>query len=308
MRQLPPLRALRAFESAARHGNFTTAARELNVTQGAVSQQVILLEARLGVRLFDRTRRGVRLTDTGRRYERSLEQIFDALAKATDEIAAAVPGSLRISVLPTIATRWLVPRLARFSAANPDIDVELTISLRDADFADNTIDAAIRHGRAPWAGLTAHLLAAQMLGPVCNPMVAVGSHPLRRPADLKHHTLLHVTREADEWSSWLRAAGIHDIDPTRGLRFDSTRMALDAAAEGLGVALGREPFVADELHDGRLIAPFDVSLPSKSAYYFVYPEDISRKRCFPVFRDWLLEEAQARWPDQTASGQENVRV
>jgi len=290
---LPSLNALRVFEAAARHGSFKLAAAELNVTQGAVSQQIHALEERLGLLLFERTPRRVVLTWTGRRYAASLKLVFDSLADATEEILAPRRERLVIGVLPTFATRWLIPRLHAFQDANRDLDVDLRISLNAVDFARDEIDMAICHGRPPWRGALSHLLFLQELTPVCSPTLLAGRPPIRTAEDLRRHTLLHVTREIDEWPEWLRAAGVKDIDSAQGLKFEATKMALDAAAAGLGVAMVRQPFFADAVKSGQLVAPFKLRIRSKSAYYLVYPDDATGRPKMQAFRDWVLREVAA---------------
>jgi LysR family glycine cleavage system transcriptional activator len=305
VRSLPSLNALRVFEAAARHGSFKLAAAELSVTQGAVSQQIHSLEERLGLQLFERTPRRVVLTWAGRRYADSLKSIFDALSEATEAILAPTRERLMIGVLPTFATRWLIPRLHAFQKANPDLDVDLRISLKTFDFAADAIDMAICHGRPPWRAAHSHLLFSQELTPVCSPLLSEGPDPIRVPSDLRRHTLLHVTREMDEWPEWLNAAGVDDIDGTQGLKFEATKMALDAAAAGLGVAMVRDPFFTEETKSGQLVTPFRLRIRSKSAYYLVYPDDIADRAKVQAFRDWLLDEVStdpvtARAPEHAA--------
>jgi len=293
VQRLPPLNSLRAFQAAARCGSFTAAANELHVTQSAVSQQIRLLEDGLNVSLFRRTPRGVSLTKVGEQYLASVESIFSELVAATDRIRKSKAEPLRICSLPTFATRWLVPRLPLLEQACPGLEYNLTVSLQRVDFVGDTVDLAIVHGRPPWPRLVSREILVQDLKPVCSPALLEGPPAIRRPEDLCHHTLLHVAREVDEWQEWLEAAGVDCIDPKRSLRFDSTKMALDAALNGLGVAMGREPFIMDDLKSGALVAPFSLQLRSKSAYYLVYPEEMRERAEIRQFQDWILSEMAA---------------
>jgi LysR family transcriptional regulator, glycine cleavage system transcriptional activator len=290
---LPPLNALRFFEAAARHGSFTVAAGELNVTPGAVSQQIQLLEERLGIQLFERMPRGVSLTDAGQRYAVQLRSIFDALVEATEAVMAPVRQTLVVGVTPRFATKWLLPRLPEFQQANSNLDVDVRTSLNSFDFARDRVDVVVNHGVPPWPGAKAHLLFSEKITPVCAPELLTGDHPLRKPEDLRHHRLLHVTRVIEEWSEWLREAGVNHHDAMTGLTFQSSRMALDVALARLGVALGRLPFVADELESGRLVAPFELRIPSKAAYFLVYPPDATARPKVVAFRDWVLSQVQS---------------
>lgn len=290
VRQLPPLNALRVFEAAARRGSFTAAACELHVTQSAISQQIRLIEDRLNVALFRRTPRGVALTKVGEQYLASVQSIFDDLVEATELVRNATIKPLRICSLPTFGTRWLAPRLPSFQEAYPEIEITLNVSLNWADFEQDDIDVAIIHGRPPWPRLAACLILVQHITPVCHPELLEGPKAIRCPADICNHTLLHVVREANEWNEWLKAAGVRSVDAQRSLNFDSTKMTLDAAMNGLGVAMGRQPFVIDELQDGRLVAPFPLQLQSESAYYLAYPEDMKNRPEIGIFQDWMLSE------------------
>lgn len=297
MRSLPPLNALRFFEAAARHGSFTVAAAELCVTPGAVSQQVHLLEERLGVQLFVRISRRVVLTDAGRKYADLLRTIFSSLAKATEEIVAPTRETLVVGVTPTFATKWLLPRLPEFQRAHGDLDIDVRISLDAFDFVRDHVDAALRHGRPPWPGTAAHFLFSDELTPVCSPELLTGAHPIQSPEDLQYQTLLHVTREIEEWPEWLSVARVSHCQFANALKFDSSGMALDVALAGLGVALGRLPFVSDELQSGRLVAPFNIVIRSKSAYYLAYPEGWADRIKIQVFRDWILENLGSQSAD-----------
>lgn len=292
-RRLPPLNALRAFEAAARLLSFTKAAEELSITPSAISHQIRGLEAHLGVRLFRRASRSLMLTDEGQSYLPVLRDAFDAIHAATSRLATRrAAGPLTVSLLSSFAVRWLIPRLRRFQSSRPEIEVRLSTTARPVDFRREDIDCAIRHGRGQWPGLAADLLLAEDLFPVCGPKLLEGRHPLKAPHDLALHSLFHIAMRRDDWRVWLNAVGIADIDPERGPVFESSDLALRAAAEGLGVAIASSALVEDDLEKGRLVAPFDVRLPTDSGYYFVVPEDRREQPKIAAFRAWLLEEVQ----------------
>ncbi|MER9655056.1 transcriptional regulator GcvA [Mesorhizobium sp. M0152] len=294
-RKLPPLTALPAFDAAARYLSFSKAANELNVTHGAISRAIRNIEDRLGVRLFDRGTRSVRLTSVGVAYATQVGKALDQIAAAT--IAAAPDrstGILNVSTSDGFAGRWLVPRLHRFHRANTDIDVRLSTSGVLADFVSDGIDIAIRYGKGGYTGVTAEFLADEEVFPVCSPELLQGEHPLRRPEDLRHHKLIHDAFRID-WAAWLEHAGVSDVDPKRGVRFDSATFAVEAAVHGEGVLLGRSALVSADLAAGRLVRPFDAALKSAARYYVVYPEGALRQRKIRAFRDWLFAEVAADW-------------
>jgi LysR family glycine cleavage system transcriptional activator len=296
-RRLPPLTALPAFEAAARHLNFSKAARELHVTHGAVSRAIRNIEDKLGVQLFDRGTRSVRLTQAGAAYASEISEALDQIAAAT--IAATAThsaGALNVSTSDGFAGRWLVPRLVRFHRAHTDIAVRLSTSGVLADFVRDGIDIAIRYGGGNYEGVTSEFLAEEEVFPVCSPELLQGEHPLRLPRDLKHHTLIHDGFPI-QWAMWLRSAGLDDMDPDGGVRFDSATFAVAAAVHGKGVVLGRSTLVAADLAAGRLVRPFDLALKSKSKYYVVYLDGALRQRKVKAFRDWLFEEMAAGQKD-----------
>lgn len=298
-RRLPPLNALPSFEAAARHLSFSKAADELHVTHGAVSRAVRNLEDQLGVRLFVRETRSVSLTPIGASYAADVREALDHLAAAT--IAATgqqSSGVLSVSTLDSFAAKWLVPRLFRFRRSHGDIDVRLSTSEKLADLVSDGIDVGIRYGRGQYPGLRAELLLEEDISPVCSPKLLEGPHPLRVPADLKHHTLIHDDFHID-WSMWLRTAGVEDVDPYRGPTYHSSEHAVQAAMMGEGVALGRSALVADDLNAGRLIRPFTFRLPAGLAYYLVYPPRALQRHKVKVFRDWLVAEAAAATANPT---------
>ncbi len=291
-RRLPPLNALRAFEAAARHLSFTKAAQELNVTQAAISHQVKALEERLGVVLFRRLNRALLLTDAGQSFLPPLREAFDQIANATERLHAHdARRTLTITTLPSIAAKWLVPRLGRFREAHPDIDVRIDASLHLTDFARENVDAALRYGRGKWHGTRSDRLMTEDFFPVCNPALLEGEHPLREPSDILHHTLLHDDSRTD-WTMWFLAAGIEGGEPTRGPAFTDSSLVLQAAVDGQGVALGRSALAAADLAAGRLVRPFDLSLEAKYAYYLVCPQATAESPKIASFRAWLLAETK----------------
>ncbi len=290
-RRLPPLNALRAFEAAARHLSFTRAAEELNVTQAAISHQVKGLEERLGVVLFRRLNRALLLTDAGQSYLPAVRDAFDRIAEATGDLKALDrAGVLTVSVLPSFAAKWLVPRLGGFREAHPDIDVHVAPSDHLVDFARENVDLAMRYGQGNWPGLRADRLMTEEVFPVCSPNLAQGPRRLRSPDDLRHHTLLHDDMRID-WRMWLLAAGVEGIDTRRGPTFTDSSMVVQAAVAGQGVALGRSALAAADLAAGRLVKPFDISLPAAVAYYVVCPEATAERPKIVAFRDWVIAEA-----------------
>jgi LysR family glycine cleavage system transcriptional activator len=292
-RDLPPLNAVRAFEAAARHLNFTRASEELFVTQAAISHQVKALEEWLGVPLFERQGRNVFLTPAGQAYFTEVRELLDALAQATTQARTAdAAGPLTVSTLASFAANWLVPRLGNFATAHPDIEVRISANDTLVDFARDNVDMAVRYGNGEWRGVDVVPLMTEDVFPVCSPALLEGPTPLREPADLKHFNLLHDDMQIN-WSVWLEAAGVGDeVDGERGTRIDLSALIVDAAVGGQGVALARSALVAHHLAAGRLVKPFDVQLPSRYAYYIVYPP---RSRALPrvqLFAAWLIEMAE----------------
>lgn len=292
-RRLPPLNALRAFEAAARHQSFTRAAAELHVTQGAVSHQVKGLEAELGIKLFHRHHQHLSLTDSGQACLPFVRDAFDRLAAGFEQLRARdQTGALTVSVSPNFAAKWLVHRLGRFTTQHPDIDLRISAAIRHVDFAREDVDLVVRHGDGNWPGLHVVPLAYEELFPVCSPILLDGAHPLRRPEDLGHHTLLHLGHRQD-WAKWLQAAGVLSVDLGQGPVFDQASLVIDAAVGGQGVALARTTLVATDLLAGRLLRPFELALPVPYAYYIVCPKATAARPKIALFRAWLLEEAAA---------------
>jgi LysR family glycine cleavage system transcriptional activator len=293
--RLPPLNALRTFEAAARHLSFTKAAEELFVTQAAVSHQIKALEDHLGLPLFRRLNRRLMLTDEAQTLLPAVRRAFDELIAGVERVReCCMSGRLTISTTPSMGANWLASRLGRFQALYPEFEIRLSATQRLVDFAREGVDCGVRSGFGDWPGLRAErLFGATSLVPVCSPALLEGPHPLREPADLARHTLLHALDHIEAWRHWLRAAGVGGIDPMRGLKFDSTPLALQAAVSGAGVAIARDEFVAEDLATGRLVKPFDFGLPSDFAYYFVAPELTWDQPKLQAFREWLFAEAEA---------------
>ena len=292
-RRIPPLTALRAFEAAGRHLSFTKAADELHVTQAAVSHQVKSLEEHLGLRLFRRLNRTLLLTDAGQLYLPPLTDAFECIDRATHRLRRQLDRArLTVSVLPSFAAGWLVPRLGRFRQRCPDVDLRIDPTAALTDFRRGDVDLGIRYGRGRYPGLRADWLMREEFYPVCSPRLLEGTVPLRDPADLVHHTLLHDEATVD-WRTWLLAAGVEGVDAERGITVTDSSMLLRAAIAGQGVALARSVLADDEIASGRLVRPFDVDVPAEFAYYLAYPEESAGRTDVAAFREWILEEARA---------------
>lgn len=295
-RKIHPLNALRAFEASARQLSFVRAAEELHVTPAAVSHQVKKLEDYLGVPLFRRLPRGLQLADAGQLLLSDLRDVFRRLDRAMERVTERhAEGALTISVAPVFAVKWLVPRLQKFSARHPGIDVRMSSSLALIDFQRDAFDVAIRFGRGDYPGLAAELLFEESVTPMCSPRFLKGRNALRTPEDLRHHVLLHndsmvFDPEAPGWAQWLAAAAVTHVDASRGPRFGQPDHALQAAIDGAGVVLGWRRLSADDAAAGRLATPFDLALPLGSAFYVVYPEAHADRPKIRIFRNWLFEE------------------
>ncbi len=295
-RRLPPLNALRSYEAAARHLSFTKAAGELGVTPAAVSHQVKMLEDFIGVSLFQRVNRQLILTDAGAACLPGIRASFEGLTTAIGSISTAGrSGVLTVSVAPSFAGKWLLPRLDGFKSAHPDIDVRVSASMSLVDFAGGEIDLAIRYGSGRYPGLVAERLISESVIPVCSPKLLKGTLPLQSPDDVRHHTLLHDDSPDDDqscptWEMWLRAAGVEGIDATRGPRFNQSSLVLESAILGQGIALAKSTIASVDLAEGRVVKPFELTLPLDFAYYIVYPESKSLMPKVDLFIQWLKEE------------------
>lgn len=294
--RLPSLNGLRAFEAAARHMSFTLAASELNVTQTAISHQIRRLEEELGVRLFVRQNRSLSLTPEATEYLPGVRAAFNDLRLATDRLLRRDDDHvLTVSTLASLAAKWLLPRLSAFQEAHTGIDVRITTSTSLVDFQRDKVDAAIRYGRGQWSGLRADWLMADELFPVCSPALLQGSKPLSCPADLKDHVLLHTSNtNSDDWRLWLTAAGLPtDISKQPGITFDLTFVTVQAAIDGIGVAMGRTSYVKDDIAKGRLVVPFKIALPADAGFYLVSPQGRADTPKLAAFRNWLSTATRA---------------
>jgi LysR family transcriptional regulator, glycine cleavage system transcriptional activator len=289
MRKLPFLNGIRAFEAAARAESFAKAAAELHVTPAAISRMVQLLEQRLAVPLFERKANRLVLTPAGRAYQTGLTQIFDQLANLTAQVTA-MAGSrvLTIGVGPTFATRWMIPRLADFQKHEPDIEVRFATGGATLPYNDDWT-CGIRLGDGNWPDFIAEKLFAADLSPVCAPAIA---KRVRMPEDLRDATLLRVAHATDDWPRWFKAAELAKIR-ARGPEFEYYGQALQAAADGVGVAMGISPYVDDDLRAGRLVAPFKVSVPKGQQWYLIYRAGRKDEAAFQAFRTWIMRAAGA---------------
>lgn len=284
MRKLPSLNGLRAFEAAARHGSFTGAASELHVSQAAVSRMVKLLEERIGFPLFERRANALTLTERGRALHPTLTEAFDSVARKIDQVSAMRSGPvLTVGLGASFAVRWLIPRLSRFHMAHPDIEVRIATGGGGAPMSEEWT-CAVLLGDGHWPGHEAEHLFSSTMQPVCAPSLA---HSLRAPADLRRATLLHVSHWPADWPFWLNAAGVGPPD-TNGLSFGSYAMTLQAAIDGVGVALAPQPYIMDDIAAGRLAVPFPLAVPMQYAWYLVYRGSRREAAGFAAFRDWLF--------------------
>lgn len=300
---LPPLNGLRAFEAAARTGSYVAAGRELNVSPSAVSRLVRLLEERLGVRLFRRLPNGLALSERGAAYLAEVTAAFARIGEATARLTAGPRRALVLGAGPTLAMRWLIPRLTAFHAAEPEIDVRLSTAIAGAEPMRPDWDAAIRLGDGAWPGLDAHFLFTADLFPVCAPQLAAG---LQTVDDLKRVPILQAASAAGDWRLWAAAAGV-DLDFGRAVQFDYPAFALQAALDGLGVAIARGPFVADDLAAGRLVRPFALSVPNGRGWYLIHRPEAADDAALAAFRAWVSEAARPGASSEEADAGSSIR-
>ncbi|MCG5241315.1 LysR family transcriptional regulator [Azospirillum doebereinerae] len=288
-RFLPSLALLSAFEAAARTGSVTAAARELSLTQSAVSRQIRALEEQLEVELFHRERQTIRLTAGGIGYAREIRDALRKISTASLNLRAnPFGGTLTLAILPTFGTRWLAPRLPKFIAGNPGITINLMTRLSHFDFRLEPIDAAIHFGTADWSGAECALLRSETVVPACGPELR-DRHGFQEAGDLRRAPLLHLTTRPDAWERWLTLHGA-DAHAVHGMLFDQFATAAQAAAAGVGVALLPQFLIEDELRAGTLVKALDLPMKSAEAYYLVWPADRALYPPLVAFRDWLLEE------------------
>jgi LysR family glycine cleavage system transcriptional activator len=297
VRRLPPLNSLAAFEAAARLGSFVKAASELSVTPAAISRHISILEGWLGRTLFERRSRGVQLTPAGDEYRRECTEIFDRIASATArQLAESRPRVLRVHALATFTMRWLIPRLSSFAAEHPDIEVRLTTGHEPLSSLRGEFDVVIRGASEVASGYTASEFLREHRRPVCSPSL-VKKRPLRTPADLARHMLLHSAALPEVWPEWLRAAGVAGLVPRASLTLEHFYLTLQAAVDGLGVAIGPAALVADDVAEGRLVQPFRrPTLPEWR--YVAYVRESRDRDAAIAFRDWLVRTAAGH--DRTA--------
>jgi LysR family transcriptional regulator, glycine cleavage system transcriptional activator len=296
-RRLPPLNSLRAFEAVARHLSVTKAADELAVTPAAVSHQIKTIEDHLGLELFQRTKGVLLLTDVGQAILPGIREGFEKFAAAIEQIDnLGDAGILTISVAPSFAAKWLLPRLEGFQAKHPEIDVRVGASMALTDFHSDGVDLAIRYGAGKYPDLHCERLLAEAVFPVCSPKLLNGPHKLDTLDALRHHTLLHDDSPDDDpscpsWPMWLKAAGAKDIDGARGPRFNQSSLVVEASVLGRGLALAKASLAAADLAEGRLVKPFGTSVPVDFAYHLVCPEAKLALRKVALFASWLKAEA-----------------
>ncbi len=299
MRLVPGTRALRTLLAAAKHLNFTRAADELGLTPAAVSFQIKEIEDQLGVKLFTRTSRTIRLTEPGVILCEAAADALDLMHRAVSRAQKAGRGTaqLKVTVDPQFATKWLMRRVERFRKSHSDIDLRFDIAYEVRDFDVDDIDVAIRFGSGKYPGLAASRLFDNIIVPVCSPRLLTSGRPLKEPRDLLHHTLAHIewSRQGvtwPNWRMWMAAAGIDDFDDSNTIVFEASSNAVDAAMAGDAVALADFAMVANDLSEGRLVRPFELSIKAapEYAYHLVYPETSAADQRITAFRDWMLAE------------------
>ncbi len=293
--RLPSLNALRTFEAAARHGSFKSAAAELCVSHSAVSHQIKQLEHSLGVELFLRKSRSVELTRIGRTYYPPLRDAFDRIAEATEvAVYSKTNTALTVQVYSTFAIRWLIPRLSLLGEQHPELQVRLLTSQSDVDFEQDDVDVCVMIGRRSRANLRYDYLFSSRIFPVCNPSMLESRIDADDPTQLSALPLLQVYPSRKDWWAWLEANGVEGVDPDAGQQFDSYDLAMNSAMQGIGVALGMEPFVNRDLSAGLLVEPFpDRRIYVPRDWYFVSREEKSEHPDVITFRQWMLEQIAA---------------
>ncbi|MBL4767412.1 MAG: transcriptional regulator GcvA [Rhodobacteraceae bacterium] len=291
-RKLPNLNSIRAFEAVARHLSITRASEELNVTQAAVSHQIKGLEAQMGVMLFRRHNKGLLLTKEGQAMVEPMTNAFDIIADATNLIFNSEIQILKVSMLSSFATGWMIPRLDRFYAAHPHIDIRIMVASKQFDLLTaGDVDLDLRYGDGLWPHVESQKFLAEEIFPVCSPALLKGDIPLKNLSDLSQHVLLHDHKDFG-WKEWLDEAGIKGIDYSRGPGFSQSHLTLQAATLGHGIALGRRPLITESLKLGVLVKPFDISLPTSMGYYVVNTNTASDKSKVRAFTNWLMEEVR----------------
>jgi LysR family glycine cleavage system transcriptional activator len=304
--RLPPLNALRAFEAAARHRSFKDAANELNVTPGAVGQQVRTLEEFLGVTLFHRLHKSLDLTATARVYLPDLSKAFRIMSDATDAVTPTRPGTqLIIGVDRWFAETWLMPRLHRLLDADPALDVRVTLDTSLEDIREGHVDAVIRPDVGPQPGFENEIVFEDRWIPVCAPSLQTGQRRLRAPSDLVEHVLLHEPGK-ERWRRWLARYDVSEVDPARGPSFSDEQLLLEAAKAGQGVALVRSLAARSALNSGALVMPFHLSISDHCPFHLIYLQATRDCSGMAAFRSWMAEEVSESAPD--SDGKAGIRV
>ena len=292
-RKIPGTDVLISFETAARHQSFTRAADELSLTQSAVCRQIAALEEFLGVPLFNRIKKRVSLTDAGEVYARQVRENLTRIERDTLSIMSHQGEGqvLELAVIPTFATRWLIPRLGEFNRVHPEVTLNLTTRAVPFMFDDTPFDAAVHFGDPLWPGAVAEYLFGEEMVPVCSPKLLAGEKGLS-PSDLERFTLLHQSARPDAWHQWFELVGLSEFNTMRGPRYELFSMLVEAARAGLGIALVPHFFVSDELAEGELVIPCPHAMHSERAYYLVYPEHKCSSLALQTFMHWLLDQAR----------------
>lgn len=299
-RTLPGTRALRIFEAAGRHLNFTRAADEVGLTPAAVSYQIKEIEEQLGIALFTRTSRSIQLTPAGVLLFEAVAEVLETLRHATSRARKIARGAahLRISLGARFATNWLLPRLPQFRAEHPTVELTFDVTDQVRDFGVDDVDIAIRFGSGNYKNTKSDRLLDTVVVPVCSPTLIETGPQLKEPRDLFHHTLCYVDCKTDgmawpNWKMWMAAAGIDDFDDSRCVAFSDSSHVVQAVLEGGAVGLAEPAMIASELAQGRLVRLFDIdiSVGQEYAYHLVYPESASKDPCILAFREWILKEA-----------------
>ena len=292
-RRLPPLKALRVFEAAARNESFAIAAEELSITASAVSHQVKSLEDYLDVKLFTRTKRRVELTPTGERYLQSIKESLNGIEVATQWITTHPNmGVVSVNVAPNFLIRWLLPRLNRFQSEYPSIELQLNASNELIDLYENKTDMAIFFGHGDWHDIEIELLSRVYLVPVCSQQILQSQHPLKTPADLRHYPLIHVVKRLHEWPEWLQQQGIDYSGFSRDIQLSSSQLATAAARQHLGIALADKQLSAPEIESGELMMPFDETLDTRRGFYLAHSKNRALTDAMTVFKQWVISEMQ----------------
>lgn len=292
-RRLPPLNPLKSFEAAARNVSFTKAADELNVSPVAISRQVGVLEDYFGTKLFDRQPQQVRLTAAGREFLPAVSAALDLLDGAAESLRRHTgPQALSVCTYPSFALNWLIPRLHGFRAAYPDIEINMSTAVKPAEFDCNQVDVAILFSHETLSGLAVTPILPDVIQPVCSPALLDGPFPPTSVENLKHHTFLHSRYRRLDWRDWLRGAGLENIKPNNELTFKGSRLAYQAAMEGLGIAVAQRLLVAEDIRQGRLVTPLAPLIQRASNYCLACRQDRLDDPHVRAFRDWVSEEAK----------------